>query len=76
VSKQPCWYDQGLPNLTQTEALIIECNTNTSCSGFETYGINIYPQKQEASSVICFNAGAEQNPNLGFECANGTFVPQ
>jgi hypothetical protein len=26
--------------------------------------------------VVCFNAGAEQNPALGFECANGTFVPQ
>lgn len=34
------------------------------------------PQRQDPASVICINAGAERNPALGFECANGTFVPQ
>jgi hypothetical protein len=72
--KQPCWYNQGL-NPTQTESLILQCNTDTSCSGFETHNINVYPQKLEAPSVICFNIEADLNPNLGFDCANGTYVP-
>lgn len=72
----PCWYDLGLPNLNQTEAIIIECNTEASCSGFKTSNINIYPQKMEDPSVICINAEADLNPELGFDCTNGTFVPK
>lgn len=55
--------------------MIIECNTNSSCSGFRTSNINIYPQKQDAPTVVCINAEADLNPNLGFECKNGTYVP-
>ncbi|KAF8851495.1 hypothetical protein BDZ45DRAFT_717385 [Acephala macrosclerotiorum] len=29
-----CWYNVGLPNLKHTEAVIVECNTNTSCQNF------------------------------------------
>lgn len=73
---EPCWYDVGLPNLQQTESIIIECNTKQSCSGFKTSNINLYPQKESAwPSVICINAEAELNPGLGFECANETYVP-
>lgn len=55
--------------------MIISCNTLESCSGFKTSGINIYPQKEEETSVVCINVGADLNPGLGFDCANGTYVP-
>ena len=71
----PCWYDVGLPDLKHTEAIIVECNTNTSCKGFEMKNIEVFPQSLEASTVVCLNATAELNPGLGFECTNGTFVP-
>ncbi|KAF2767678.1 pectin lyase-like protein [Teratosphaeria nubilosa] len=71
----PCWYDVGLPNLTHTEAIIIECNTDSSCKNFKTSNIDILPQSMDAPSVICINANAELNPSLGFVCANGTYVP-
>ncbi|KAJ9630570.1 hypothetical protein H2203_001093 [Taxawa tesnikishii (nom. ined.)] len=72
----PCWYNVGLPNLTHTEAVIIECNTNSSCTNFVTKNIQLVPESMAAPSVICLNATAELNPNLGFPCRNGTFVPQ
>lgn len=71
----PCWYNAGLPQLDGTQAIIVECNTNSSCSNFKFAGIEIWPQKSEPSSVICFNATAELNPELGFSCQNGTFIP-
>jgi hypothetical protein len=73
---QPCWYNVGLPNLTHTEAVIIECNTNVSCKNFELSNIEVFPQSLEPPSVICINAKAELNPGLGFSCANGTYVPE
>lgn len=72
---QPCWYDAGLPNLRHTEAIIVECNTNTSCKNFEMSNIEVFPQSLEAPTVICINATAELNPNLGFDCRNGTYIP-
>ncbi|KAI9695474.1 MAG: hypothetical protein M1820_008576 [Bogoriella megaspora] len=70
----PCWYDQGLPSLKHTEAIIIECNTNTSCQNFQTSGVQVFPQNLEAPTVICLNATIELNPDLGFDCVNGTFA--
>ena len=72
---QPCWYDVGLPNLAYTEAIIIECNTNTSCSNFVTENIQVFPESMAVPTVVCLNATAALNPNLGFNCANGTYVP-
>ncbi|KAJ5692522.1 exopolygalacturonase C [Penicillium macrosclerotiorum] len=71
----PCWYNNGLPNLKHTEAAIIECNTNSSCKNFALSNIEVIPQSMAASTVICINATAELNPHLGFNCRNGTFVP-
>ncbi|KAK4539971.1 hypothetical protein LTR36_009941 [Oleoguttula mirabilis] len=71
----PCWYNVGLPNLTHTEAIIVECNTNTSCKNFEMSNIEVIPQSLDAPSVVCINATQALNPNLGFACANGTYVP-
>ena len=70
----PCWYDQGLSDLKHTEAIIIECNTNSSCQNFKTSGIEVFPQSLEPPTVICLNAAAELNPVLGFDCVNGTLV--
>lgn len=71
----PCWYNVGLPALSHTEAIILECNTNVSCSNFEMSNIQLYPQSLAAPTVICMNATAALNPKLGFACKNGTFVP-
>jgi hypothetical protein len=72
----PCWYNAGLPDLKHTEAVIIECNTNSSCMNFALSGIEVFPQNMATPSVVCMNATASLNPHLGFNCANGTFVPQ
>lgn len=77
----PCWYDAGLPNLQHTEAIILECNTNTSCMNFVFEDIQILPQNGQPPSVICLNATQELNPDLGLGvdangyCTNGTYVP-
>lgn len=72
----PCWYNAGLPkNLTHTQAVIMECNTNSSCKGFQTKNIQLIPQNMAPASVICMNATASLNPKLGFVCKNGTFTP-
>jgi hypothetical protein len=74
-ASDPCWYNVGLPDLTHTEAVIIECNTNSSCQNFALENVQIFPQSLEAPTVVFLNATAELNPKLGFACANGTFVP-
>ncbi|OBR16124.1 Glycosyl hydrolase family 28 [Colletotrichum higginsianum IMI 349063] len=71
----PCWYNAGLGNLTHSEAIIIECNTEKSCKNFRTKDIKVEPQSKTVPKVICMNAMPDLNPKLGFECANGTFVP-
>jgi len=71
----PCWYGKGLPQLDGTQAIIVECNTDKSCSGFEFENIQVWPQSERPASVICFNATAALNPDLGFDCSNGTYVP-
>ncbi|KAK6206682.1 glycosyl hydrolase family 28 [Colletotrichum tabaci] len=70
----PCWYNAGLGNLTHSEAIIIECNTEKSCKNFRTKDIKVEPQSKTVPKVICMNAMPDLNPKLGFECANGTFV--
>ncbi|OCK86060.1 glycoside hydrolase family 28 protein [Lepidopterella palustris CBS 459.81] len=70
----PCWYDIGLPGLRHTEAIVIECNTNTSCQNFTLENIQVWPQSMEVPTVVCINATTELNPKLGFECRNGTFI--
>ncbi|KUJ07419.1 pectin lyase-like protein [Mollisia scopiformis] len=74
----PCWYNVGLveevPGL-HTEAVVIECNTNTSCQNFALENIQVIPQDLSQPTVVCLNATQELNPRLGFSCQNGTFVP-
>ena len=72
---QPCWYNVGLPNLTHTETIIVECNTAESCKDFTFKNIDVVPQTLAPPKVICFNATAKLNPKLGFDCANGTYIP-
>ncbi|KAE9378302.1 glycoside hydrolase family 28 protein [Stipitochalara longipes BDJ] len=71
----PCWYNVGLPDLQHTEAIIVECSTNSSCSNFVTENVEVFPQDMSAPTVVCFNATAALNPKLGFDCSNGTFIP-
>jgi len=71
----PCWYNIGLPNLKHTEAIIIECNTNSSCQNFVSENIQLMPQNGEDPTTVCINAMASLNPGLGFSCANETYVP-
>ncbi|OCT46447.1 Exopolygalacturonase C [Cladophialophora carrionii] len=71
----PCWYDVGLPDLRHTEAVIIECNTNRSCKNFALDNIQVFPETLTPPTVICIDASAALNPNLGFQCANGTYTP-
>jgi polygalacturonase len=71
----PCWYDDGLPNLKHTEAVITECKTESSCKYFELHNIQIIAQNMEPPTVVCINATAQLNPQLGFDCRNGTFSP-
>ena len=71
----PCWYDVGLPDLKHTEAIIVECNTNSSCQNFVTENIQVFPQDFSAPRVVCVNASMELNPGLGFNCMNGTYLP-
>lgn len=67
-------YNVGLPNLKHTEAIIVECNTNVSCKNFAMSNIELIPQSMDSPTVICMNATASLNPNLGFECTNGTYT--
>ncbi|KAK2054109.1 hypothetical protein LY76DRAFT_523185, partial [Colletotrichum caudatum] len=70
----PCWYNSGLVKLTHTEAVIIGCSSGSSCKGFKTRDIRIDPQSRTVPKVICMNAVPDPNPDLGFECANGTYI--
>ncbi|KAM0328640.1 hypothetical protein ACHAQA_005052 [Verticillium albo-atrum] len=74
-ASDPCWYNVGLPNLKHNEAIIVECNEEDSCQNFEFKNMRIYPQDMSAPTVICMKAEADLNPNLGFDCRNGTYVP-
>lgn len=71
----PCWYDAGLPSLNHTETVIIECNTAASCMNFSVNNIQVIPQSMAPPTVICINATAQLNPQLGFDCRNGTYLP-
>ncbi|KIW30020.1 uncharacterized protein PV07_05799 [Cladophialophora immunda] len=71
----PCWYNVGLPDLQHTEAIIIECNTDSSCKNFALDNIQVFPETFAPPTVICLNATAALNPGLGFTCANGTYTP-
>jgi hypothetical protein len=65
---KPCWYNEGLPNLKHTEAVIIGCNSVDSCRGFALSGISLRPQTAAAATMICVNAKKELNPRLGVQC--------
>jgi hypothetical protein len=67
--------DHGLPNLSHTEAIITECNTNSSYRNFALTNIKIIPQNLAPPTVICLNASAALNSHLGFDCTNGTYIP-
>ncbi|KAH9934766.1 pectin lyase fold/virulence factor [Fomitopsis serialis] len=56
-------------------AIIVECNTDSSCRNFQMSNINVYPQTMAQPTVICIDAEANLNPELGFVCANGTYSP-
>ena len=70
-----CWYEQGLPNLDGTQSIIIECGSDTSCQDYKFKNIQLLPLNSMPSTTICVNATAPLNPDLGFSCANGTYVP-
>jgi len=70
----PCWYDIGYPDLTHREALIIACANKESCQNFKVEDIRVVPTVKMMPSMVCINAEAELNPQLGFECKNGTFT--
>ncbi|KAH7017778.1 polygalacturonase [Ilyonectria destructans] len=74
-ASDPCWYNVGLPNLEHNEAIILECYNDKSCKNFKFNDIRIYPQDLSSPSVICMNAKASLNPEMGIDCHNGTFVP-
>jgi hypothetical protein len=61
--------------LDYTEAIIIECNTDSSCKDFALKDIEVVPESMTAPTQICINAMAANNPDLGLACANGTYVP-
>ncbi|KAK1989838.1 family 28 glycosyl hydrolase [Colletotrichum falcatum] len=59
---------------TNIKAVVIGCSNRTSCTGFQTRDIRIEPQSRTVPKVICMNAGPDLNPNLGFDCANGSYI--
>jgi polygalacturonase len=71
----PCWYNAGYANLMQSESIIIECNTLESCHNITFSNIEVRPQNSLPASKICVSVDAELNPDLGFDCSNGTYVP-
>jgi hypothetical protein len=71
----PCWYNVGYPDLTQSESIIIECNEMDSCSNISFQNIEVRPQNSLPPTKICVSVDAELNPELGFECSNGSYVP-
>jgi polygalacturonase len=74
-ASDPCWYNVGLPDLKHTEAVIIECNTNSSCQNFALKNLEIFPESLAPPTTICINATAGLNPHLGIHCRNGTLIP-
>ena len=71
----PCWYDIGLPdNLNHTEAIIIQCATDSSCQNFSIENIQLFPQSAAPPTQICQGVGAKTNPALGMKCADETWA--
>ncbi|KAF2668598.1 putative exopolygalacturonase C [Microthyrium microscopicum] len=71
---KPCWYNDGLPTLRHTEAVILGCDSATSCQNFVLKNINLEPAGGNAHTTqICMNAKSDLNPRLGIGCSNGTF---
>lgn len=71
----PCWYNAGYDNLTQTETIIIECNQLESCSNITFSNIEVTPQNSLPATQICVSVDSDLNPDLGFDCTNGTYIP-
>jgi hypothetical protein len=71
---KPCWYYDGLPTLKHTEAVILGCDSPTSCVDFRMSGVDLKPIGKARSELICMNVAPTLNPRLGFECKNGSFA--
>jgi len=74
-ASNPCWYNLGLPNLAHTEAVIVECNTDSSCQNFALRNIEFSPPVTTPPTAICVNCTAANNPRLGFSGVSGYSVP-
>jgi hypothetical protein len=73
-ASNPCWYHVGFPDLTHREAAIIACGHSQSCKNLRLENILVAPTVKMVPSLVCINVEKELNPNLGFECKNGTFM--
>ncbi|KAJ9092377.1 hypothetical protein QFC21_006879 [Naganishia friedmannii] len=71
----PCWYNQGLPTLDGTQAITVQCGSDTACQGHQFKNIQLLPFNSKPATTICLNATAALNPKLGFACTNGTYLP-
>lgn len=74
-ASNPCWYNAGLPTVDGTQGIIFECTDETTCKNFVVKGVDVMPEIEKPTSVICMNVAAESNKDLGFECKNGTYAP-
>lgn len=69
----PCWYD--VDGADRTQAAIISCATDSSCTNYVMDDVQLIPQAMDATtSVICENVPAANNPNFGIVCENGAFT--
>ncbi|GFZ45367.1 hypothetical protein JCM24511_03093 [Saitozyma sp. JCM 24511] len=69
----PCWYD--VPGADGTQSIVIQCSNSTSCSDYQLKNIQVTPMSSKPASVLCTYLDAKANPQLGFVCTNGTYVP-
>jgi polygalacturonase len=70
---EPCWYNDGLKGLKHTEALIIGCDSTSSCRNFVFKDIDLTPNGGGTTTQMCVNLNASSNPRLGIQCSNGPF---
>jgi hypothetical protein len=68
-----CWYD--VPGADGTQSIVIQCANSTSCSDYRLRNIEVVPQSSKPPSVLCTYLESTSNPELGFVCTNGTYVP-
>jgi hypothetical protein len=70
----PCWYDDGLPTLKHTEAVVIECNTESSCNNFKIHNIQIIPQNMEPPTVVLHQCDSPAEPTTGLRLPQWHFL--